>query len=343
MSDFTAVESEAARHERAGRWDEAFTQHNEAFRLAVREADTALMVRALLGTARNLHQSGRFDAAEEVADMSLIIARCVAATREIARATNMLGVIRHLQEDWHGAQGFYREALESARDEGDDELIAAICQNLGVVANALGDLREARVLYLEGISASVRAGKALMTGLTYNNLGMVCSDLEEWTEAEVHFLRGVEIAEHVDDVLLLARLSTGRAEPLIRTGEFAAARASLDRAEELAQRLDDDCALSDIYRHRGTMARLENSLEAAEAHLERSLSIAKGANLDLEEAETLEQMALLRQAQGRQGAARMMLREARRIYGSLGAQRDLARLDALGESWSALPKPQGGG
>ncbi|CAN5799577.1 hypothetical protein BH23GEM6_BH23GEM6_02620 [soil metagenome] len=194
----------------------------------------------------------------------------------------------------------------------------------------------ARALYLEAICSWVRSACPSVAATIYNNLGMVCADLEEWMEAEMHFLRGIEIAERSGQPLQLAHLVTGGAEPLIRMGEFETARASLVRAEALATELQDSKILADVFRFKAMIARLEGEYDEAESHLTRALEITEAARTEQELGEALEEMARLRWATQRRGKARMVLREARRVYRSVGAEQDVARLDSTLTSWAAL-------
>jgi tetratricopeptide (TPR) repeat protein len=154
-------------------------------------------------------------------------------------------------------------------------------------------------------------------------------------EAEIAFLRGIEIGERLEDHALLALLCTGRAEPLIRTGEFDAAESTLARAETLGSQLNDQVVLADVCRYRGMIARLKGDFAQASSHLERAANIAADSSLELEQAEVMEETARLRRAEGRTGAANVLLREALRSYQRLGARSDIERVERTAEKWRA--------
>jgi tetratricopeptide (TPR) repeat protein len=329
----------AVAHERRGLWEDAYREYNEAFFGARKAGEVGEMLGSLLNISRVLRLSQRIDAAADTAELAYEIAQAGGFGRQAARAMNMLAAIHHQREDWPGAEALYVRALELARDDGDDELIAAISQNLGAIANARGRLREAQSLYLEAIGAAVRCGGVLTAAMIYNNLGMVCADLEEWTEAEISFLRGAEIAERIGDLGLLCRLLTHRAEPLIRTGEFQMATDSLDRAAALAERLNDPGALIDVHRYRGMMARLRGSYGEADRDLERAQQLAAETGVELSRAEVTEETAHLRLAQGRRGAALLLMRDALKIFETLGAGRDAERVRSTAASWQSAPQP----
>lgn len=276
-----------------------------------------------------LQRRESFEQAEELAELSLEIAERSELPQAAARATNILALNRHLQQDLRGAELLYRAAMDRAFEVGDDQLVAWTTQNLGVIANVEGDVRRARTLYLESLGASVRAADEVSAMRTYNNLGMVCADLEEWQEAEVYFGRGIEIATQRGDTALLAVLQTNLAEPLIRTGEMERAWGVLDRAEAIASWTGDPQVLTTIDRFRGMVTRLQGNHHAADQHLEHALSLACEGGLELDRAEVLEEIARLRWDQGRRDEACAAARQALDGFLALGAARDVARVEAM--------------
>lgn len=313
--------------ERSGCWDEAFQAYEELFRKRLVGGDTLQALDALRGQARIRRSQGRFEEAEELAELSCEIAECGGLWGLAARAINTVATIRYQMKDWTGAKERYEKALDIARDTGDDDLIGLTCQNLGVLANICGDLREARARYLESIASSVRSGNKQNQIMAYNNLGIVCADLQEWIEAELYFGRGIEIAERSAHDPLLAMLYVNRARPLIQLREFAKAKEMLRNAEELARRIGHWGTLADVSRYWGMIAHLEGDLDTTRAHLEHAVATALEHGLEVERAGALEELGRLHQAAGQVKEAAAAFTEARDIFLSLGAVRDAARID----------------
>ena len=336
---------EAADLERSGEWERAAATYAQMFQLSARARDLVGVIDALRGSAHIRRSQGKYDEAEDLAELRRQIAEQNGLPAEAARATHMLGVIHHIRGDLQKARSLYGRALEGLRDAGDDKQLGITYQNLGVVANMEGHLHEARILYLESIACAVRAGSALNAMMVYANLGLVCADLRDWIEAEVYLDRGIEIAEQLGDVPVGAKLRANRAEPLIHTGQLAQARKTLDIAEQLATRARDAGTLSDVARFRSMIARQDGDFHAAEQHIARSLHTAQEAGLDLEHAEACEEHACLLAAQGRIGEAVETLRRAQDGFRALGAQRDVVRtqerLDGLLAATGAHFTPSG--
>ena len=323
--------------ERAGQWEQAAEAYEERFARAAADQQLTSLVSAAHDAARMRQQQGRLEEAEELAFLSRQIAERCDLTREAARATNTLAVLRHSQQDWAGARELYEAASEAAAHLGDDMLLGWTHQNLGVVANIVGDLHLAKTLYLESIGYTVRSGDRTTAMMAYNNLGIVCADLRDWIEAEVYFSRGGEIAEQVGDVPMLATLQLNRAEPLIHLGELTRARTALANAEELAERIGDVEIRANAARVRAMIARAEGDLRTAEDHVACALRLAGENRLPLEIAEAWEEAGELYRAQRRPEKARDAFEAARAGYAELGAARDAERIGAILTAWGSKP------
>jgi tetratricopeptide (TPR) repeat protein len=324
--DARTLAARAAESEGLGHWDAAARHYSLAFRASVLDRDIGAAADALRGQARVRNHQRRFDEAEELAQLSLSIAEGNGLRQAAARALNVLGIILHARGDWEQARTYFPRALEMALDLGDDDLAGLACLNAGVIANSQGNPREARTLYLESIGSFVRSGNSVNAMMAYNNLGQASVGLREWFDAEVYFSRGIEIGERLSHSPLLARLYCSRAEPLIWVGELARARASLYQAEAAAVAVGDRTSMAEVQRYLGWVAALEGDGEAAEQHLLRAVRTADDAGLALERGKALQQLARLRQQQGRLDEARELYVEAQEIFTSIGAEQEVSAM-----------------
>jgi tetratricopeptide (TPR) repeat protein len=325
--DARTLAGRAEESEGRGDWDAAARFYSLAFRASVLDRDITAAADALRGQARVRNHQRRFDEAEELAQLSLTIAERSGLRQSAARALNVLGIILHARGDWEQARTYFPRALEMALDLGDDDLAGLACLNEGVIANSIGNLREARTLYLESIGSFVRSGNSVNAMKAYSNLGLASVDLREWTDAEVYFGRGIEIGERLSHLPQLARLYCNRAEPLIRVGEYGRARATLQQAEAAAAAVGDRASMAETFRYRGWLSAAEHDDAAAEAHLRRALQTANDDSLALERGKALQQLARLRQQQGRMDEARLLYVQAQELFTSIGAEWDARSME----------------
>ena len=328
-----ALAGRAGDAEGLGHWDAAARLYALAFRASVLDRDIAPAADALRGQARVRNHQRRFDEAEELAQLSLSIAEANGLLQCAARALNVLGWILHSRGDSEQASAFFPRALDMALDLGDDDLAGLACLNAGIIADSMGKLREARSLYLESIGSFVRSGNSAHAMMAYNNLGSTSVNLQKWLDAEVYFSQSIEIGERLSHSPVLARLYCNRAEPLIRVGELARARATLQQALAAAAAVGDRAGLAEVSRFRGWIAMVEGEQDAAERHLRHALELADDGTLARERGKALQQLARLRERQGRLDDARALFVQARELFGSLGAAQDARamhnRLEAL--------------
>lgn len=320
--------------ETAGRWAEASERFEQAFNVGLKRFAPRLSVDALRGLARLRGRTRRFEEAEELAELSRFISLAHGLEEEAVQSLNIAGLIKYWEGRFSDARRIYEAALAEARDVGHNTSIGWICQNLGVLSNIQGDHREARLWYLESIAATVASNDDLIVNAVYNNLGMVCADLHEWMEADLYFDRGIEVARRVGDRVQLARLCLNKAEPLIEMGEFVEAVRTLDEAERIAGEIRDAGVLCEVAHFRGRIARVQKNFNAARRLLDQALERARSENLQLAEAESLREMALLHWDCGRRTEAYSDASEALSLFRKLGASHDAASLTLLLESWS---------
>jgi tetratricopeptide (TPR) repeat protein len=320
---------QAAFLERDGRWEEAAELYALVHRKLLTSGRTEQAFTALWKQARTLFRQGQFSRAEVLTRSSYELAEQHGYTRLAGRSLNLLGAIRHSEQDLASAREFYARAQDLAISCGDDHTVGVINQNLGIIANIQGDFHEARALYLASIGSAIRGEDSAGAMTTYLNLGKACVCLEDWLEAEVYFERGIEIAEQLDESPTRTRLHANLAVPLIYTGEFPRARAALDTAAQLANRIEDTDTLSHIARLRGRIARLEGKFGDAREYVIKSLRLATGPGFELARGEALEEHGRLCQAEGHLDEARVALEEARTCFLALDAQHEAARMEEL--------------
>lgn len=150
-----ALISLAALIERTGDHDRADELYRQALDHLGADAETAVRVRALIGRATNLYYAGDYDAAEPLLTEALARAPAsAAASRETARALNMLAGLHDERGDLAGAEALGRRAVELWRGAlGDDHPELAMgLNNLAVLLTQRGETGEAQVLFREALA-----------------------------------------------------------------------------------------------------------------------------------------------------------------------------------------------
>src|SRR5919108_344957 len=139
------------------------------------------------------------------------------------RALNLLGAIHWERGQIADAERCFGEALLLARELKDGLMLARASNNLASVAHLQGRPDEAAALYRGALLAYQRLGDRRGTAETYHNLGFAYWQAGEWREAEDAATNAVRHAEVVGEPGLLALVLGSRAELSIERGGLALA------------------------------------------------------------------------------------------------------------------------
>ena len=177
---------------------------------------------------------------------------------------------------------------------------------------------------------------ALLLQLLAAQLALDATDLpvaRAWLEAHDRWL------EWSGAVLWQAEGALGWAAYHHADGNRSLARRRAEEALVHASEPRQPLALIAVHRFLGKLDTKDRCFADARAHLEQSLALADACAAPFERALTLEQLAVLRAAQGKPKDGRVLLAEVRSICEPLGARPTLARVAALESQLAPAPKP----
>lgn len=166
----------------------------------------------------------------------------------IRRAANLLGAACLEQGDLDAASDVFEQAIELARADNDDLLLARSTNNLAVIASIRGKLPEALGLYSLVVPAYQRIGNVNGIAESYHNTAIALRKLQRLDQADEHERRAAEYARQVQNARLVALTRVGRAEIFLLRGDAALAEATAARgAAELAS-IPDPARQADALR-----------------------------------------------------------------------------------------------
>ena len=248
----------------------------------------------------------------------------------LRKAVNQLGVAEVELGALDAAEHVFARALELARNDGDDLLVAHATNNMGTIANIRGRREEALSLYQLAIPAYQRLGNVAGLAQSLHNMALSFRHLGQLARASEYEQRAIAYATEGGNGPLIALAWRGRAEVSLLAGDAQLAEVGALRAASEFARVPDRIREADALRVVGA-ARL-TLYRVAEAHavLERGLALAREYGSKLVEGETLRVLAAcLLEVDDRDGA-REQLATAIGIFETLGAEEQ--RLEA--EEWA---------
>ena len=321
------------RHATAGEWRDAL--------LLLREQGEATRAHPELATLRadaELRTGHPREARQWLASTLPAIERS-GDRAALRKAINQLGVAEIELGALDAAERVFGRALELARSDGDDLLVAHATNNMGAIANIRGQRDEALALYQLAIPAYQRLGNVAGLAQSLHNMAISFRHLGQLARASEYAQRAIGYAHECANGPLLALAWLERAELSLRSGDSALAEVGARRAAEEFAKLPDPIREADALRVVGAARLTLGQAAGAEAILDRALELARAHGSRLVEGETLRVRAECLLTRGDREAARRELATAIGIFDELGAgaQRTEA-LEWARDAWGASPR-----
>lgn len=318
--DLHAIRAEAQRLASHGAWGEVAALL-DAHRPRVRRVpDSAVLL------AEAFMFTGRAREARDWLDDILPGLDATEDRRSTRKATMLSGAASFQLGAIDDARRAFSDALERARLDADDALMAKATNNLGSIANVEGKAMEALALYNLAVSVHQRMGNARGLAQCYHNMAISYRDIGRLREADECERRSVEFARDAEqhDLVALARL--GRAELALLRGDAALAEAAARRVAHDFAIASDPVREGDAMRLAGVACTALGRYEDASELLSAALARAREHGALLNEAETLRARAELLALLDRRHAAVEDARAALALFRQLHAERETAAL-----------------
>jgi tetratricopeptide (TPR) repeat protein len=241
----------------------------------------------------------------------------------IRRAANLLGAACLEQGDLDAASAVFEDAIELARADRDDLLLARSTNNLAVIATIRGRLPEALGLYGVVVPAYQRIGNVNGIAESYHNTAITLRKLQRLDQADEHERRSAEFARQVNNDHLVALTRVGRAEIFLLKGDPVLAEATAMRAAAELGAVPDPARQADAIRLCGAARLALGRLPEAKMALDRAVAMAVDHGNRLIEAESRWTRAQVTHALGEIDAPLDDARQAATIFQQLNAPLEL--------------------
>jgi predicted ATPase/class 3 adenylate cyclase len=293
-----------------GYWTEGRERLTEL--LAATQSDrTVLRVRASIDASRLADQQGDYDAAWELSEGCLALARELGEPRATAAALLGMGNAAWSKGDLSRARSLYEEVLAIERAEGDSMGIAAALNNLAGVAYEQGDLQTARSLFEETLALRRPLGAQCGIATSLSNLGMVTQiggDLAAaWELYEQALAIYRELGDRQNTAIVLDNQGTLR----LAQGALEGARSLFEESLVIPREMEESRGIAQSLARLGMIAREQGEYKTAFRLSVESLVLNRELGSKMGMLDCLQDIAFVRVARPRHGGAGELARAAR--------------------------------
>jgi len=275
-----------------------------------------------------LREKGETHGAFRCYTMSLEKARLIGSEKAQAKALNCLGTVAQRRCEHKETERLYAEASALATKAGDSRLLGMIEQNRGVLASMRGDYAEAAAFYTNSLGAFEMACDAEPMSWVLNNLGILHTKIRNFGEARDYLERGLAIAVNRSDRVVENVIRLNLAEVWMGLGSLESADECCAEALDQAQRRGDHLTAAGALKIRAAIERQRGALDKCIATLRIAIYEAEESEDRLLHAEMLRELGEISRAVGNSGAARSAWREAVNSYQTIGANQEVAEVQA---------------
>jgi tetratricopeptide (TPR) repeat protein len=228
--------------------------------------------------------------------------------------------------DLAAAEQGFSQAMELARQIGDDLMLARCSNNLGNISLYLARHDAAQAFYRFARAEFERLAFDHGIAETWINTAIAWRDLGQFGDAAAASDRALEAAERARSLRLVGEALSSRGEALAALGEVAVGRAQVERGLALARAEGDRLAEPDALRILANMARVEQRYAEAERLAREGLAAATQLGHPWTVAEIRRDLGELYVALGRREDAAECFRAAEAAFQQLGS---MPRADAM--------------
>jgi predicted ATPase/class 3 adenylate cyclase len=249
----------------------------------------------------------------------------------VATALGNLGILEGASGNWPAAYNSFKRSLELRQKMGDVEGVATINHNLGQLASSQGDFEQAELYYRDSLAVSRPFQMNRHAANSYVNLAQTLLCQGRLDEAFDPLQECFRLAQEITAPDVTVEAFCTKAEIQLAKMELAAAEESAQSAVKLAAQIGVGSFLATAWRLTSASQLKQERPDLARQSLSKAWQALSEGQDQLEEGRLHMQAMLLAQAEHEPEQAKDHHQAAGKIFTQLGAARELAQLDALGD------------
>ena len=203
----------------------------------------------------------------------LAMPQAAGRTEARAKALNGAANLIYNQGDYDAARQLHEESLSIAREIGDERAISGSLNNLGLIARSQGDYAKARTLFEEARDYNRRTGNKSWEAINLNNLGTVLQQQGEYPKAYSLEEESLALFTQQRDKSGIAMALGDMGRILSDQGRYEEARSLYERSMVLQRELDDKRNIAALLEAIGVVSSKQGNYTEAEQLFQQSLAL----------------------------------------------------------------------
>lgn len=241
--------------------------------LAHRFGDKAAMARIQIFQGQINIRLGNYDAAREVLQSGIELARSLSLPLLAADGLHGLGNVFYYTGEYELARQHLHQALESFR-QGDSNGETRALNSLGLVAYEQGFFDEAKDHLEQALTISRSTGNREITGMALSNLGLVLADLGEYSLAVNYHRQALEMCRESGNIRLEGNILDNLSFALTQLGQLNEAKTCYERALRIFRQVGNQPGEATALAFLGGLLQMIGDPAAALEHSQQALNVA---------------------------------------------------------------------
>jgi predicted ATPase/DNA-binding SARP family transcriptional activator/Tfp pilus assembly protein PilF len=309
----------------SGEFELSQSKYLESIRLCREAQDSSGLLDSLNGLVAVLTDQGEYRQAARFGEEALERARQNGDQDKIALAANNLGLLGWYQGDYPTAHRYLEESLQIRRQMGLQLGIGYALNNLALVVLDEGESTVATRLLEESLAIRREVGDRRGTAFVLGNLGITAQYRGDFKKARDLFEESLAIRRKLEDRRYIAHTLCNLGFVAQTMGDYTGARAYYDEGQSIARRLEDPVILAFISRGLGSLLSDLVEFEEARHYLNEAVSLERRMGSGRSLGMALEKMGKMTLRAGEFSLAQTTLEESCDLFTNIHYQRGMAK------------------
>jgi tetratricopeptide (TPR) repeat protein len=310
-----------------GEWDVSLDYQKQALKLSKRIGNDLERARAYRTIGHIKQNKGEYDEALSNFKSGLDISQKINDIHGMADTYRGLGRVFWRKGEFERAIENYEKGLSLTKKINDERLMAKTYIEMANIYSELGDWEKAIEYQESSLKVLTKLKDYYEMGRSYNNIGVTYARKGDMKKAIKEYEKCIELSDKTGNIRMAGWALFNAAEAYARIGELDKALNCCNRSLAIFERLDEKLGISGSFLSYGIIFKLQKNWDEAIKFFEKSMQLRQELEIPYRLADGYFEFGLLYKDKGDSEKAVDCLNKAKEIFGNLGANDFLEKID----------------